>query len=86
MLLYLLFLVGLKICAVTAETKKYKSIIKKKKRKRNKIVMLSKSNCQFLHDNNVINFYIKQKLKSQTIIDINKDYKQKKIYLSQLRI
>ena len=34
---------GLKICAITAEIKKYKSIIKKKNKKHNKIVLLAKS-------------------------------------------
>ena len=32
--------VGLKICVITAEIKKYKSIIKKKKKKLDKIVLL----------------------------------------------
>ena len=35
--------IGLKICAITAGIKKYKSIIKKKKKKYDKIVSLSKS-------------------------------------------
>ena len=34
---------GLKICAITAGIKKYKSIIKKKKKKHDKIVLLTKS-------------------------------------------
>ena len=33
----------LKICAITAGVKKYKSIIKKKKKKHDKIVLLAKS-------------------------------------------
>ena len=33
---------GLRICVVTAEIKKYKSIIKKKKEKHDKMVLLSK--------------------------------------------
>ena len=33
----------LKICAITAAIKKYKSIIKKKKKKHNQIVLLTKS-------------------------------------------
>ena len=33
---------GLKICAITAGMKKYKSIIKKKKKKHDKIVLLAK--------------------------------------------
>ena len=32
-----------KICAITAEIKKYKSIIKKKKKRHDKIVLSSKS-------------------------------------------
>ena len=35
--------VGLKICAITAGIKKYKSISKKKKKKHDKIVLLTKS-------------------------------------------
>ena len=36
------FEVGLKICAITAGIKKYKSIIKKKKKKHDKILLLGK--------------------------------------------
>ena len=35
--------IGLKICAIPAAIKKYKSIIKKKKKKYNQIVLLAKS-------------------------------------------
>ena len=35
--------IGLKICAITAVVKKYKSIIKKKKRKHDKILLLPKT-------------------------------------------
>ena len=35
--------IGLKICAITAIIKKYKSIIKKKKKKHDKMVLLAKS-------------------------------------------
>ena len=35
--------IGLKICAIAAGTKKYKSIIKKKKKKHDKVVLLAKS-------------------------------------------
>ena len=35
--------VGLKICVITAAIKKYKSIIKKKKKKHGKLVLLAKS-------------------------------------------
>ena len=34
---------GLKICAITAEIEKYKSMIKKKKKKHDKIVLIAKS-------------------------------------------
>ena len=34
---------GLKICVITTAIKKYKSIIKKKRKKYNKIVLLAKS-------------------------------------------
>ena len=34
--------IGLKICAIAAAIKKYKSIIKKKKKKHNKIMFLAK--------------------------------------------
>ena len=36
--------IGLKICAITVGTKKYKLIIKKKKKKHDKTVLLAKSN------------------------------------------
>ena len=36
--------VGLKICVINAEVKKYKSIIKKKKKKYDKVVLLAKLN------------------------------------------
>ena len=35
--------VGLKICAITAKIKKYKSVIKKKKKKHDKIVLFAKN-------------------------------------------
>ena len=35
--------IGLKICAINVRIKKYKSVIKKKKQKHNKIVLLAKS-------------------------------------------
>ena len=37
------FAIGLKICAITPAIKKYKSIIKKKKKNHDKIVLLAKS-------------------------------------------
>ena len=41
--------VGIKICAITAEIKKYKSIIKKKKKKHVKIVLLGKAKLNTIH-------------------------------------
>ena len=35
--------VGIKICAITAEIKHYKSIFERKKKKHNKIILLAKS-------------------------------------------
>ena len=35
--------IGWKVCAITAEVKKYNLIIKKKKRKHDKLVLLAKS-------------------------------------------
>ena len=35
--------IGLKLCAITAGTKKYRSIVKKKKKKHDNIVLLAKS-------------------------------------------
>ena len=35
--------IGLKLCTVTVAIKKYKSIIKKKKKKHDKIVLLAKT-------------------------------------------
>ena len=37
------FAVGIKICAITARIKKYKSSVKKKKKKHDKLVLLAKS-------------------------------------------
>ena len=37
------FAIGLKICAITAGIRNYKSIIKKEKKKHDKIVLLAKS-------------------------------------------
>ena len=42
--------IGLKICAITAGIKKYKPVIKKKKRKHDKIVLLSKSTLNSIED------------------------------------
>ena len=51
--------IGLKICVITAGIKKYKSIIKKKKKKHDKIVLLAKSKVNstgvviYLFDSNI---------------------------------
>ena len=52
--------IGLKICAITAGIKKYKSIIKKKKKKHDKIVLLAKSKLNSI-----------EVLISKTLIDSN---------------
>ena len=52
---------GIKICAITARTKKYQSIIKKKKKKHNKIVLLGKdklNTIEFLISKSLIDSYI----------------------------
>ena len=52
---------GIKICAITARTKKYQSIIKKKKKKHNKIVLLGKdklNTIEFLISKALIDSYI----------------------------
>ena len=45
--------IGLKICAIAAGIKTYNSIIKKKKKKHDKIVLISKDliNLVIIHDN-----------------------------------
>ena len=53
--------VGIKICATTGEIKKYKSIIKKKKKKHDKIVLWGKdkpSTFEFLISKTLIDSYI----------------------------
>ena len=42
--------IGLKICAVIATIKKYKSIIKKKKKKHDEIPLLAKTNLDCIKD------------------------------------
>ena len=49
--------VGIKICAITAGIKRYKSIIKKKKKKHDKIVLLAKTNLNSIVVNNVLREY-----------------------------
>ena len=43
--------IGIKICAITASIKKYKSVIKKKKKKYHKIVLLGKDKLNYLSSN-----------------------------------
>ena len=52
--------IGLKICAITLRTKKFASIIKKKKKKHNKIVLLVK-----------FKLYLIEALVSKALIDSN---------------
>ena len=49
--------IGLRICAVTAGIKKYKSIIKKKKKKHDKIVLLAKSKLNSIEIFNRFKYY-----------------------------
>ena len=44
------FAIGLKICAITAATTKYKSIIQKKKKRHDKILLLAKSKINSTED------------------------------------
>ena len=48
--------VGIKICAITAVNKKYKSIIKKKNKKHDKIVLLTKSKLNNVEVSKFLNF------------------------------
>ena len=53
--------IGLKICAITAGIKQYKSIIKKKKKKHEKIVLLAETklnSIEVLISKALINLYI----------------------------
>ena len=50
----------IEICVITARLKKYKSIIRKKKKKHNKIVLLAKSKLNWM-----------EVLNSKTLIDSN---------------
>ena len=43
--------IGIKICAITASIKKYKSIIKKKKKKYHETVLLGKDKLNYLSSN-----------------------------------
>ena len=61
MVLLVLKVIGIKICAVTVGIKKYKSIIKKKKKKHDKIVLLGKAKLdtmEVLISRSLINSYI----------------------------
>ena len=63
--------VGIKICAITAGIKKYKSIIKKKKKKHDKIALLGKNKLntiEVLISKALINSYI-----SHEFVSVNND-------------
>ena len=57
------FAVGIKICAITAVIKKYKLIIKKKRKKHDKIALLGKANLENI-----------EVLISKTLIDLNSSH------------
>ena len=58
------FAVGIKICAITAVIKKYKLIIKKKRKKHDKIALLGKANLE----------NIEVLIVSKTLIDLNSSH------------
>ena len=66
---------GLKVCAITAEIKKYKSIIKRKKKKHDKVVFLAKSKL------NRIEFLISKSLIDSSIS--HDDFFKKNIVLKE---
>ena len=66
---------GLKVCAITAEIKKYKSIIKRKKKKHDKLVFLAKSKL------NRIEFLISKSLIDSSIS--HDDFFKKNIVLKE---
>ena len=55
-----IFVIGLTFCAIAAAIKKYKSIIKKKKKKHDKIILLAKTKLNSI-----------EVLISKTLIDLN---------------
>ena len=72
------FAVGIKICTITATIKKYKSIIKKKKKKHNKIVLLGKKKLNtigVLISKALIDSYISHE-KFVSVINVLKEYNE----------
>ena len=67
--------IGLNICAKIAKIKKYKSIIKKKKRKHDEVAVLPKANLDWLKDlisSSLTDLYIKRD--HFQLIDVFKKY------------
>ena len=76
----------LKICAMTAEFKKYKSIIKKRKKKHNKILLLANSKLnviKVLMSKALIDSYIRHK--EFVLINVLKKKKKKKKQQNKLK-
>ena len=72
------FTVGIKICTITATIKKCKSIIKRKKKKHNKIVLLGKeklSTIEVLISKALIDSYISHE-KFVSVINVLKQYNE----------
>ena len=61
--------IGLKICAITAGIKRYKSIIKKKKKKHDKMLLLAKSKLNRISFSFYLFHFISKK---STSIDLKK--------------
>ena len=91
--------IGLKICVITAGIKKYKSIIKKKKKKHDKIVLLAKSKlnsievliCKALidsvisHDEFVLITYVLKKCNKMKEIIVGRVKKIQKVKIQKLQ-
>ena len=80
--------IGLKICVITARIKKYKLMIKKNKKKQDKIVLLAKSklnSMELLISKALINSVVSH---DETVLTINvlKEYDQMKKEIKKLRI
>ena len=79
--------IGLKICAITAGIKKYKSIIKKKKEKHDKLVLLAKSklnSIEVLFSNTLIDSVISHD-EFVLIINALKEYSEMKEEIKYLK-
>ena len=79
--------IGLKICAITAGIKKYKSIIKKKKEKHDKLVLLAKSklnSIEVLFSNTLIDSVISHD-EFLLIINALKEYSEMKEKIKYLK-